>query len=221
MGASLAKTTRFAALRHRNFALLWAGAIVSNIGTWMQNVGQSWLVLQLTNSPLWLGLLGLSFAIPMVILPLVGGAVADRVHRIRLLYVTQSGQMLLAFALAVLTWLGAVSVWHILLASFLGASLLAFDNPARQALVYDLVLTQDLLDALSLNSATYTVLHWSARRWPGCSSPLSGRQPSSSSTASASSPSCSPWLQCTRRIRTALTPRPHWVRPCEPAWPTQ
>lgn len=147
---------RLAALRHRNFALLWAGSIVSNIGTWMQNVTQSWLVLQLTNSPLWLGLLGLSFALPMVTLPLVGGAVVDRVHRVRLLYITQTGQMLLAFGLAALTALHVIAVWHILLASFLGATLLAFDNPARQALVYDLVPQRDLLNAISLNSATYT-----------------------------------------------------------------
>ncbi len=152
----LAGPTRFAALRHRNFALLWTGAIVSNVGTWMQNVGQSWLVLQLTNSPLWLGLLGLSFALPMVVLPLIGGAVADRVHRVRLLYITQTGQMLLAFVLAALTWLHLVTVWPILLTAFLGATLLAFDNPARQALVYDLVPQGDLLNALSLNAATYT-----------------------------------------------------------------
>ena len=156
MPAVAVKPARFAALRHRNFALLWAGAIVSNVGTWIQNVTQSWLVLQLTNSPLWLGLLGLSFAIPMVTLPLVGGAVVDRVHRVRLLYFTQTAQMLLAFALAMLTWLQLIAVWQILLASFLSATLLAFDNPARQALVYDLVSQGDLLNALSLNAATYT-----------------------------------------------------------------
>lgn len=121
----------------------------------MQNVAQGWLVLQLTNSPLWLGLLGLSFALPMIVLPLVGGAVVDRVHRIQLLYITQTGQMLIAFALAALTWLGVINVWHILIASFLGAALLAFDNPARQALIPDLVPPNDLLNALSLNSASY------------------------------------------------------------------
>jgi MFS family permease len=156
MQSSVVRPARFAALRHRNFALLWSGVIVSNIGTWMQNVTMSWLVLQLTDSPLWLGLLGLSFAIPMVTLPLVGGAVVDRVHRVRLLYVTQTGQMLLAFALAILTWLDLIAVWQILLASFLGATLLAFDNPARQTLVFDLVPHEDLLNALSLNAATYT-----------------------------------------------------------------
>ncbi len=146
---------RFAALHYKNFTLLWSGLIVSNVGTWMQNVGTGWLVLQLTNSPLWLGLLGLSFALPMVILPLVGGAVVDRVHRVRLLYFTQTGSMLVAFALAILTWLQIVNVWHILAASFLSAALLAFDNPARQALIPDLVPGSDLLNALSLNAATY------------------------------------------------------------------
>ncbi len=146
---------RFAALRYRNFALLWSGLIVSNAGTWMQNVGTGWLVLQLTNSPLWLGLLGLSFALPMTILPILGGVIVDRVHRIRLLYVTQTSAMLTAFALAILTWSGQVTVWHILAATFIGAAILAFDNPARQALWPDLVAPHDLLNALSLNAATY------------------------------------------------------------------
>ncbi len=148
-------TVRFAALRNRNFTLLWSGLIVSNVGTWMQNVGTSWLIFQLTNSPLWLGLLGLSFALPMILLPLVGGAVVDLGHRVRLLYITQTGQMLVAFALAFLTWSRNIQPWHILAASFIGAALLAFDNPARQALIPDLVPSSDLLNALSLNAATY------------------------------------------------------------------
>ena len=136
--------------------MLWVGLVVSNTGTWMQNVANGWLVLQLTNSPLWLGILGLSFAVPMIIIPPFAGPVVDRVHRIRLLYFTQSMQMITALVLATLTWLGKVQVWHILLASFIGAALLAFDNPARQALIPDLVQPRDLLNALSLNSATYT-----------------------------------------------------------------
>ncbi len=126
------------------------------MGTWMQNVANGWLVLQLTNSPLWLGLLGLSFAVPMIILPPFAGAVVDRVHRVRLLFFTQSTQSVTAILLAILTWSGKVQIWHILLASFVGAALLAFDNPARQALIPDLVQPRDLLNALSLNSATYT-----------------------------------------------------------------
>jgi MFS family permease len=155
MVATPSQVPRFAALRHRNFALLWSGLIVSNVGTWMQNVAQGWLILQLTNSPLWLGLLGLSFAIPMISLPLVGGAIADRVDRVRLLYVTQSGMAAAAIGLALLTWTGRVQAWHILVAAFLGSALLAFDSPARQALMPDLVPTRDLLNAMSLNAATY------------------------------------------------------------------
>jgi MFS family permease len=147
---------RFAALGYRNFKLIWSGLIVSNMGTWMQNVANGWLVLQLTNSPLWLGLLGFSFAVPMIIIPPFAGAVVDRVHRVRLLFFTQSMQLLNALVLALLTWSGKVQVWEILLNSFVGALLLAFDNPARQALIPDLVEPRDLLNALSLNSATYT-----------------------------------------------------------------
>jgi MFS family permease len=147
---------RYAALRYRNFTLLWSGLIVSNMGTWMQNVANGWLILELTNSPLWLGFLGLSFAVPMILIPPFAGAVVDRVHRVRLLYFTQSMQLVTAIALAVLTWTGVIRPWHLLLASFVGAALLAFDNPARQALIPDLVQPRDLLNALSLNSATYT-----------------------------------------------------------------
>ena len=146
---------RFAALRYRNFTLLWSGLIASNIGTWMQNVAVGWLILQLTNSALWLGLQGLCFAVPMIFLPLVGGAVADRVNRIKLLYITQSGPMVVAFILAWLTWQGRILPWHLLLATFLGGCFLAFDNPSRQALIPDMVQRNDLLNALSLNSATY------------------------------------------------------------------
>ncbi len=156
MDQSAARTNRYAALGYRNFRLIWSGLIVSNMGTWMQNVANGWLILQLTNSPLWLGLLGLSFALPMIILPPMAGAVVDRVNRVHLLYITQSTQALVAFVLAILTWTGVVQVWHILAVSLIGATMLAFDNPARQALIPDLVQPRDLLNALSLNSATYT-----------------------------------------------------------------
>lgn len=146
---------RFAALRYRNFSLLWSGSIVSNVGSWMQNVAVGWLLLQMTNSPLWLGLLGLAFAVPMIVLPLVGGAVSDRLNRVKLLYVTQSAAMIIAFILAALTWTGHIAAWQLLAATFVGACFLAFDNPTRQALTPDLVDHRDLLNALSLNSATY------------------------------------------------------------------
>jgi MFS family permease len=151
------RRARYPALRHRNFTLIWSGLLVSNMGTWMQNVAQSWLIYKLTgNDPLYLGWLGLSFAIPMIVAPPIGGMVADRVDRIRLLYITQTSSLLLAALLALLTWASAIRPWHILLTTFAGALLLAFDNPTRQALIPELVPREDLLNALSLNSATYT-----------------------------------------------------------------
>lgn len=157
MAVTTSNQARYPALRQRNFVLIWSGLLVSNMGTWMQNVAQSWLIYQLTgNNALFLGWLGLSFAIPMVIVPPLGGAVADRVDRVKLLYVTQSCAMLLALVLAVLTWLDLIQPVHILLTSFTGALLLAFDNPTRQALIPELVPRADLLNAISLNSATYT-----------------------------------------------------------------
>lgn len=151
-----APPVRFAALTHRNFTILWLGLLVSNAGTWMQNVANGLLIFKLSgNSPLWLGYLGLSFALPMTIVPLFSGTVVDRVHRIRLLYVTQTGMMLIAFMLAGLYWSGVLAAWMILVASFAGSVLLAFDNPARQALVPDLVPREHLLNALSLNAASY------------------------------------------------------------------
>jgi len=146
---------RFAALRHRNFAILWSGLIVSNVGTTMQNAAMGWLMWELKHSPLWLGYLGLSFALPMCVVPLFSGAAIDRVNRIALLYVTQTAALLIAVALAVLTYSGHLTVWALLGASLLGATFLGFDSPTRQALIPDLVPPRVLLNAISLNSASY------------------------------------------------------------------
>lgn len=152
-----ARPARYPALSHRNFTLIWSGLLVSNMGTWMQNVAQSWLIYKLTgNNPLYLGWLGLSFALPMVLVPPLGGVVVDRADRVRLLYVTQTCALLLAALLAVFSWLGVLRPAHILITTFLGALLLAFDNPARQSLIPELVPREHLLNALSLNSATFT-----------------------------------------------------------------
>ncbi|MDQ3855062.1 MAG: MFS transporter, partial [Chloroflexota bacterium] len=144
------------ALRHRNFTILWSSLIVSNIGTWMQTVAQGWLVLELTNRPVYLGLVSLAFAIPMTVLPPLGGAIADRVDKLTLLKITQTLSMLAAFVLAALTLSGLVNVWQIILLSFVGALLLAVDNPTRQALLPSLVGRDDLMSAISLNSAVFT-----------------------------------------------------------------
>ena len=147
---------RFGALQHRNFALLWSSLIVSNTGTWMQSVGQGWLVLELTNRPLYLGLVSLAFALPMIFLPPVGGALSDRVDKLVLLRVVETLQAANALLLAILTLTGLVTVWHIVAMAFVGATLLAVANPNRQALLPSLVGRDDFMSAISLNSAVFT-----------------------------------------------------------------
>lgn len=146
---------RFGALHHRNFTLLWTGLLVSNAGTWMQNVAQGWLVYSLTNSPFYLGLLGASFAIPMIALPIVGGTIADRVDRLTILKVTQTVMMLAAAAMATLALLRVITIVDIIVLSFISAVALAVDNPTRQALIPDLVPRDDILSAISLNSVAF------------------------------------------------------------------
>ena len=147
---------RFGALRHRNFALLWSSLIISNTGTWMQGVGQGWLVLELTNRPFYLGLVSLAFALPMIFLPPVGGALSDRVDKLMLLRVVETLQACNALLLAILTLTGLVTVWYIIAVAFVGATLLAVANPNRQALLPSLVGRDDFMSAISLNSAVFT-----------------------------------------------------------------
>lgn len=148
-------TRRFSALRTRNFSLLWFGLIVSNAGSWMQLVAQGWLVYDLTHSPFVLGLVGLSRAIPMIVLPPFGGAVADRVPRMQLLKITQLASFLLAVPLGFLVMTHSVQVWQIVLLGALSGAVSAFDQPTRQALLPDLVREQDLTSAIALNSAAW------------------------------------------------------------------
>jgi MFS family permease len=151
-----AEPRRFGALAHRDFTLLWAGLLVTNAGTWMQNVAQGWLIYNLTDDPVALGAMGLALGLPMVLFPLVGGVVADRVDRLVLLKVTQAAALLLVLVLTLLTWQGIVQFWHFLVIALLSATVLAFDNPARQALIPDLVPRADLMSAISLNSVSFT-----------------------------------------------------------------
>lgn len=145
----------FNALEVRDFRLLWMGLIVSNIGSWMQMVGQGWLVLQLTNSPFWLGMVAFARAVPMILLSLFAGVVADRIDRRKLLLTTQTTAAMLAMLLAVLTSLGRIQVWQIMAIAFLSAATMAFDNPTRQALVPDLVGKERVMTAVGLNSAAW------------------------------------------------------------------
>jgi len=145
------------ALRNPNFRLFWSGNFLSNIGTWMQNVAQGWLVLSLTGSAFWLGVVGFAGSIPFLIFTLFGGVVADRVNKRRLLLVTQSVMMLLAFALALLAWLKIITVWEVVLLSFLNGMAMAMNAPNYQALVPRLVPREDLTNAIALNSAQFNM----------------------------------------------------------------
>jgi MFS family permease len=145
------------ALRNPNFRLFWSGNFLSNIGTWMQNVAQGWLVLTLTGSAFWLGVVGFAGSFPFLIFTLFGGVVADRVNKRRLLLVTQSIMMLLAFTLAALTWLNKIKVWEIVALSFLNGMAMAMNAPSYQALVPRLVPREDLTNAIALNSAQFNM----------------------------------------------------------------
>ena len=143
------------AFRHRNYQLFFGGQLISLTGTWMQSVAQSWLVYKLTGSAISLGLVGFSGQIPVFVLASIGGAVADRHRRHRILVTTQTAAMLLAFVLAALTLTNRVQVWHVfVLASLLGL-VNAFDIPARQAFGVDMVGRDDLINAIALNSSMF------------------------------------------------------------------
>ncbi len=145
------------ALGNPNFRLFWGGNFLSNIGTWMQNVAQGWLVLSLTGSAFWLGVVGFAGSIPFLIFTLFGGVVADRVNKRRLLLVTQSAMMLLAFALAALAWLKIITVWEVVLLAFLNGMAMAMNAPSYQALVPRLIPREDLTNAIALNSAQFNM----------------------------------------------------------------
>jgi MFS family permease len=143
-------------LQHRDFRLLWGGLIVSAVGTWMQIVAQSLLVLQLTHgSAFALGLVSLAQSLAFFAFALIGGGFADRLDRKRLLMTTQSVLMTLAVLMGILTAIGTIRVWMIVTIAFLSGTALSFDQPTRAALISSLVPKEDLLNAISLQSAVF------------------------------------------------------------------
>jgi MFS family permease len=150
-----ARPARLAALRHRDFRLFWGGQLVSLIGTWMQSVGQAWLVLELTGSPFELGLVTALQFTPILFLSPIGGALSDRYPKRRIILLTQTAMMGQAFVLALLVWSGRVQYWHVaVLATIYGLGR-AIDIPARQAYITDLVGRRDLPNAVALNSLVF------------------------------------------------------------------
>jgi predicted MFS family arabinose efflux permease len=145
------------ALRNPNFRLFWSGNFLSNIGTWMQNVAQGWLVLLLTNSAFWLGVVGFAGSIPFLIFTLFGGVIADRVDKRRLLLVTQTVMMMLAFLLAALAWFKVITVWEVAAIAFMNGVAMSMNAPSYQAMVPRLVKREDLTNAIALNSAQFNM----------------------------------------------------------------
>lgn len=145
----------FRALSHRNYRLFWTGAFLSNVGTWMQAVAQGWLVLQLTNSPFWLGLDGFMATAPGVVFTLLGGVFADRIDRRRLLLYTQVVAGMAALGLAALVATSVVNRWMVLGFSLVTGCCMALASPSYLALTYDLVGREDLANAIALNSTQF------------------------------------------------------------------
>ena len=143
----------FRALQYRNYRLFFMGQIVSLVGTWMQSVAQSWLVYRLTGSALLLGLVGFCGQFPVFLMASVGGMLADRHNRQRIVIATQTSAMILAFILAALTLLGHIRVWEIMVLATLLGVVNAFDIPARQAFVVEMIQPPDLINAIALNSS--------------------------------------------------------------------
>lgn len=147
----------FRAFASRDFRLVWAGACASSIGTWMQKLAQSWLVLQISGSPFLLGLDAFLGEIPILLFSLAGGVAADRVDRRKLLVGSQVVQMCCALLLAGLFALGLVRIWHILTLSFIVGLAQAFGGPAYQALIPALVRAEDLSPAIAWNSIQFNL----------------------------------------------------------------
>jgi MFS family permease len=147
----------FTAFESRDFRLMWAGACTSSIGTWMQKLAQSWLVLQLSGSAFWLGLDSFLSEIPIFLLALWAGVAADRFDRRRLLIASQFVQMSCALTLAALFAFGVAQVWHILTLSFIVGTAQAFGAPAYQSIIPSLVPREHLPNAIAMNSIQFNL----------------------------------------------------------------
>jgi MFS family permease len=147
----------FLALKHPNYRLWFIGQLVSLVGTWMQSTAQSYLIYTLTNSPAFLGYVAFASGLPTWLFTLYGGVIADRIPRRKLLIITQSTMMVLAFILTALVATNLVQPWEIIVMAFLLGIANAFDAPARQSFVMELVPHEDLTNAIALNSMMFNM----------------------------------------------------------------
>src|SRR6202167_6499480 len=153
--ARAVRSNTLRALRYRNFQLFFTGQLISLIGTWMQSVAQSWLVYRLTGSPALLGLVSFSGQIPIFLLSPIAGYAADRLNRHRVVIATQSSSMLLALVLAALTLTDRIRIWELFVLATLLGVVNAFDIPARQSFLVEMVGRGDLMNAIALNSSMF------------------------------------------------------------------
>jgi MFS family permease len=153
--SGLSSAHTFSAFRHQAFRRFWFAGFASLIGSWMQITAHSWLVYDITRSPLMLGAVTFANTIPMLLLTWFGGAIADRSEKRHLLLITQTTFMVVAVVLAVLTLTGRIAVWHVLALSALSGVAGSLDMPARHALISHLVPREDLMNAIALNSAIF------------------------------------------------------------------
>ena len=142
---------------HRNFRLFWTGQTVSLIGTWMQQVGQGWLALELTNSAFMVGLVSAAGSFPVLLLSLYGGVVADRRSKLRIVIICQALLLVEAAALWWFAWTARINIGWLLAMTTVGGVISAFEIPARQAMVVELVSREDLVDAIALNSGGFNL----------------------------------------------------------------
>lgn len=148
-------TRGFRALRVRNYRLYWIGQLISLTGSWMQTTAQAWLVLQLTKSPLALGLVTTLQFLPITLLSLIGGTLADRVPKHKLVLVTQTAAMIVAAIFGMLVATGVIQLWHIYILATLQGLINAIDNPTRQAFAVELVGKEAVVNAVALNSMLF------------------------------------------------------------------
>jgi MFS family permease len=153
--AILDLSTRFRAMKHRNFQLFVIGQLISLIGTWVQNTAQQWLVYRLTGSAALLGLFAFASQVPMLLLAWMGGYAGDRYNRHRAVIMTQTISMILAFVLALLTLTHIIKTWHLIVIALLVGIVNAFDVPIRQAFFVHMVGKDDLPNAIALNSSIF------------------------------------------------------------------
>jgi len=145
----------FSSLKHRNYRLFFFGQFISLIGTWVHWTAQQWLVYEMTGSKAYLGIITACQTLPMLVFSIIGGMAADRYSKWKVLYISQWILMISAFVMGILVVTGLIEIWHIITLAIIAGTCLAFDMPARQSFVIEMVGKDDLMNAIGLNSSIF------------------------------------------------------------------